>query len=438
MPAGRETRPPRRTTPCTTRSDSSVSGRLLPLLLSIAPQVAGQELAAGNGPNDYVNYGCRESGGAVAPRLFIEREDGTRESLPAVADALLIGYLPEGQFGGLRFLAVNLCGSNRATAPLRTGARTGPKGRDRAQGDTPRPHERIAVPACSAPFEIGAYEVRETWDEDRVSWDTRPRRRTSPSSTVRTRPDAAEVRLDVTGSARRLADPDAAARGWLIQVVHPMRWDAPEPGAGGRDRTRAPGPLPVGRVRPGGDPTRGAPRESSSSPVVRSHPQADKTSFFEQVLLAAALADPDVLALVSRHFVPVRINVHPAAYTMEADMQGASDPFAELGTSLKDEKATALVASDGQRRVASLTNIGTFDRDLVLRLLLGAVDPNRRPEARGSRGRMVAARHGPAGRRPAALRPNRGPRGGVRTRPRGIAAGRLRRGAQPRPAARQV
>ncbi len=116
---------------------------------------------------------------------------------------------------------------------------------------------------------------------------------------------------------------------------------------------------------------------------MRSHPQADKTSFFEQVLLAAALADPDVLALVSRHFVPVRVNVHPAAYTMEKDMQGAADPFAELGTSLKDEKATALVASDGQRRVASLTNIGTFDRDLVLRLLLGAVTRTGGPKPEG-------------------------------------------------------
>ena len=89
-------------------------GALLPLLalLSIAQEAAGQDAASGNGPNDYVNYGSREAGGALAPRLAIERDDGSRENLPAAADALLIGYIPEGCFGSLRFLAVNMCGSN--------------------------------------------------------------------------------------------------------------------------------------------------------------------------------------------------------------------------------------------------------------------------------------------------------------------------------------
>ncbi len=91
------------------------------------------------------------------------------------------------------------------------------------------------------------------------------------------------------------------------------------------------------------------------------------------MLLAAVLADPDVLALVTRRFVPVRVSGNPAVYTMDAGRPGASDPLAELGTSIRDEKATALVVSDGERRVASLTNIGTFDRDLVLRFLQGAL-----------------------------------------------------------------
>ena len=91
------------------------------------------------------------------------------------------------------------------------------------------------------------------------------------------------------------------------------------------------------------------------------------------MLLAAVLADPDVLALVTRRFVPVRVSGNPALSTMDAGRPGASDPLAELGTSIRDEKATALVVSDGERRVASLTNIGTFDRDLVLRFLQGAL-----------------------------------------------------------------
>ena len=106
---------------------------------------------------------------------------------------------------------------------------------------------------------------------------------------------------------------------------------------------------------------------------VRSEFDPQKTSFLEQMLLAAVLADPDVLALVTRRFVPVRVSGNPALYTMDAGRPGASDPLAELGTSIRDEKATALVVSDGERRVASLTNIGTFDRDLVLRFLQGVL-----------------------------------------------------------------
>ena len=249
-------------------------GRLLPLLLSIAPQVAGQEPAAGNGPDDYVNYGCRESGGAVAPRLVVEREDGTRESLPAVADALLIGYLPEGQFGGLRFLAVNLCGSNREL--LRFGPVHGPVRKAEIVLRAIPPGRTNASPSLpAAPFEIGAYEVRETWDEDRVSWDTRPMAAESPSSTVRDRPDAAEVRLDVTGSARRLADPDAAARGWLIQVVHPMRWDAPSPAQGAAIERELLGLFPWAESVPEAI-RRAPPRESSSSPACEAIPRRIK------------------------------------------------------------------------------------------------------------------------------------------------------------------
>ena len=360
-------------------------GALLTLLalLSIAQEAAGQDAAAGNGPNDYVNYGSREAGGALAPRLVIERDDGSRENLPAAADALLIGYIPEGCFGGLRFLAVNLCGSNRSL--IRFGPVDGPiKKAEIVLRAIPPGRDNTSPAPPGLPFEIGAYEVREAWDENRVSWDARPTASSSPGSTTRTRPDAAEVRLDVTASAERLADPDAAARGWLIQVVHPMPWEGPEPGAGAAIEKELLALFPWAESVP--EAVRQARADGKLVlACVRSHPQAEKTSFLEQVLLTAVLADPDVLSLVSKRFVPVRVNVNPAAYTMNAAMPDTTNPLAELGTSLKDVKATALVVSDGDRRIASLTNIGTFDRDLVLRLLLGAL--NRAgapaPEAKG-------------------------------------------------------
>ena len=246
-----------------------------------------------------------------------------------------------------------------------------PPGRDNTSPAPPR-----------LPFEIGAYEVREAWDENRVSWNERPTASSSPGSTVRTRPDAAEVRLDVTASAERLADPDAADRGWLIQVVHPMPWEGPEPGAGAAIEKELLALFPWAESVP--EAVRQAHADGKLVlACVRSHPQPEKTSFLEQVLLTAVLADPDVLSLVSKRFVPVRVNVNPAAYTMNAAMPDTNNSLAELGTSLKDVKATALVVSDGDRRVASLTNIGTFDRDLVLRLLLGALNRAGAPAPQG-------------------------------------------------------
>ena len=160
--------------------------------------------------------------------------------------------------------------------------------------------------------------------------------------------------------------------GWLIRVVHPLPWDGPEPGAGGSVEREL-----LASITWAGSVPEAVRRARAEGKLVlacvRSEFDPQKTSFLEQILLAAVLADPDVLALVIRRFVPVRVSGNPALYTMDAGRPGAKDPLAGLGTSIRDEKATALVVSDGERRVAGLTNIGTFDRDLVLRLLQGAL-----------------------------------------------------------------
>ena len=104
-------------------------GALLLLLAPLAPRAASQEPAASD-PHDHVSYVSRESGGEGALRLVVEHVDGTSESLPAVADAMIIGYLPERRFGGLAFLAVDMCASNRAL--LRFGPCAGRSARPRS------------------------------------------------------------------------------------------------------------------------------------------------------------------------------------------------------------------------------------------------------------------------------------------------------------------
>jgi tetratricopeptide (TPR) repeat protein len=368
---------------------------LLSLLDPLGPRAAGQDPAAGNDPNSWVSYGSRESGGALVPRLVVERPDGTRESLLATADTVLIGYISRGSYGGFQWLAVSLCRSNCAL--IRFGPVPGPIRKAEIVLRSIPPGRASASPnPPAAPFDLGAYEVREPWDEHRASWDTRPTAVEEPAGTARARPDAAEVRIDVTARAGRLADPDAASRGWLIQVVRPLPWDGPEPGAGAAVErelldlfTWADSiPAAVRKARAEG---------KLVLACVRSEFQPEKTSYLEQMLLAAVLADPDVRALIARRFVPVRVNVNPAEVPMDDGKPRAADPLTGLGLSLRDAKPTALVISDGERLLAALTNMGTFDRDLVLRLLLGTTAQGAAPAAAGAPARDAWA-HLEAGR----------------------------------------
>jgi tetratricopeptide (TPR) repeat protein len=104
---------------------------------------------------------------------------------------------------------------------------------------------------------------------------------------------------------------------------------------------------------------------------VRAH-YDDKTNYSEQILLAAGLADPDVRALILARFVPVRFRYSAIDYSLVHT--GRNVPFVplrELGTTLKDAKAPALVVATADGKVvATLQSIGTFDRDLFLRYLL--------------------------------------------------------------------
>lgn len=342
------------------------------LLLAAAPSAAAQAAAQANAPNDYVNYGSRELGGVLAPRLAVEYNDGTRANLTATADAILIGYLPGGAYGGLSFLAVNLCGSNRSLVQFPSVTKPIHKA-EIVLRLIPPGHNGASPAPPPLPFEIGAYAVRAAWDERQVSWDSRPEEAEEAAATVRTRPDAAEVRLDVTGSAPLLADPDAAARGWMIRAARLLPWNGPEPGSGGMLEDALLNLIPWTDDVP-----RAIGRACAEHKLVlvcvRANVERWKTTFLEQMLMASALADPDVLALIEARFVPIRVCGHPAEYTMEGAAVDRRDPLAPLGTSLRDERPTALVVSDGKRRIAGIRNLGTFDRDLILRFLQDALD----------------------------------------------------------------
>ena len=173
---------------------------------------------------------------------------------------------------------------------------------------------------------------------------------------------------------------------------------------GGSGRAGATGPVPLGRVRPGGDPA--GSRRGEARPRLRAEPVRPGEDLVPRAGAAGRgprrprRPRPGLEAVRARP----RQRQSRRSTRWTVGQQRAEDPFAELGTSLRDEKATALVVSDGERRIASLTNIGTFDRDLVLRLLLGALARAGGPPPAGDAWSMLDAGRPADARR--ALRPN--------------------------------
>jgi hypothetical protein len=107
----------------------------------------------------------------------------------------------------------------------------------------------------------------------------------------------------------------------------------------------------------------------SGAPAVRAHLKAphageevssasDEGLRKERVLMASWFTDPDVAALVKKHFVPVRVRCRP--WDFDVVMPGA-DPLAPLGTTLDVIGAPALlVAKADGTLVHSLGRIGVF------------------------------------------------------------------------------
>ena len=330
---------------------------------------------ARNTGRDWVQYHSREATAeGDRPRLAVTFEDGTSKDLPAAADATLLAYRPDGRFGArMPTLVVNLADTNRALVRFDPPAGKVKKAELVLTPARPGP-QQTAPPLPPEPFELGVYEATDPWDETTVSWETQPAFPDRPVVSARVDAGAKELRIDVTGPLKRLADPAVPKNGWVLKVTSPLRDDGAPPGRGKATEAEVlklfPWAESVAKAA-------AAAREGNKLvlAVVRAH-YADETTFSEQMLVAAGLADPDVRALVLARFVPVRVRYHPGAY-LTAEASGrppADDPLAGLGVAVTDAKAPALVVAtaDG-KAVARLTSIGTFDRDLLLRFLLDAV-----------------------------------------------------------------
>jgi hypothetical protein len=90
----------------------------------------------------------------------------------------------------------------------------------------------------------------------------------------------------------------------------------------------------------------------------------------ERVMMAAWFANPDVAALVTKYFVPVRLRCRP----WDFDLDMPTDPLTPLGTKLDDVGAPALViGSPDGKLVHALGRIGVFAPPIAPAMLRAAL-----------------------------------------------------------------
>jgi RNA polymerase sigma factor (sigma-70 family) len=329
--------------------------------------------AGQNKAEDWIAYHNRH--GQSGPSLSVLLEgDEKPTAYPATAAAPIIAYLPDRRLAAMPYLGIDM---DRLTCVL---LRFDPqvKGKVRKAelvlqlfgGEHPTP---------SVPFTLGFYELKEAWDEAKVSWATQPASAERPAQTVEVDPKAKEVRLDVTKLVQRLTEKDAPRHGWLLAVATPVN-------AVSLVRDGPPVEAALARHCPWEKSVAGALKRAGEEKKLvlacaRASDRPEDATFAEKMLRLTALADPDVAALVRERFIPVRVHYSPVAYLRaEANEPGDPDPLAALGGSVKAAKGLALVVSEPDGSVvAMLGNIGTFDRDLVLRLLLDSLGKARLP-----------------------------------------------------------
>jgi RNA polymerase sigma factor (sigma-70 family) len=315
-------------------------------------------------PAAWVGFHSRESG--HAPVLVVTREDGTVERYPAVADAVVLSYSPDQECGRLGELALSLNDTNRTL--VRFDAPAAGKVRQATLVLRSRPSAYLP----RRPFAVGVHALRGAWAEDDVTWNNQPAYAPDAAATATLDPLAREVRIDVT---RLVRGPGASRHGWLLKVLDPLPGAAPA--LPSREPERA-----LLALLPWEKSVAGARRKARDEKklvlaCVRAGLEEDGATPDEQMLLATALADPDVLALVRARFVPIRVRYRPWEYQeARRGHPPVPDPLRELGVTLAETRAPALVVvSPDGAALAHLTDVKDLDRDAALRFLLQTLPP---------------------------------------------------------------
>lgn len=323
----------------------------------------------------WIWFESRETG--TPPKLELAAADGSVTEVAADADTVLISYLADRPFGGLKSLSVSLGDTNRALLRFPVGG-----GAPLARATLVLVMKLSAMPPL-APFGLAVHEVAGAWTEAEACWSKAPASGGEPAARVTLEPREQTVRIDVTASVNRGRAAPEANHGWLLKSAGP-------PFDLGRALLEAiPWADSIAEAR-----ARAAAEDKAVLAVVRATYRPEEPCFTEQTLLAVGFADPDVRALVVSRCVPVRVAITPHQHLFPSK---GGDPLDALGTDAGAVKPLALVVADGRgRRLGTLQGLGTFAPDLIHAFLRGAIPEAasrvRDPKEMLARGEIARAR----------------------------------------------
>ncbi|MCB9872019.1 MAG: DNRLRE domain-containing protein [Planctomycetes bacterium] len=320
----------------------------------------GTALAGQSTDEWWVSFASRESATAQPPVLSVRGKDGFAIDLLPTADAPLLSYLGARPFGHLRELPVGLGDKNRSLLQFALPARLQQSGIAHAEL---RLAMKLGAKPPRRPITLAVHPVEQAWRESTVCWNRQPPFSARPLASAQVAARAGVVRIELTELVEAWRSGARANHGILLRDANAR------PGALLADAL----PARLLRTVPWTGDVRGAFRQANvtGKPVltcVRGAYDAKAEDPAEQMLQAIAFCDPEVIAVVRREFVPLRLAYAPTAYT--AGRAARPDPLTPIGTRSTSLKALALcVSTPSGELVSSLENIGTFDPRLVLAFL---------------------------------------------------------------------
>ncbi len=211
--------------------------------------------------------------------------------------------------------------------------------------------------------------MREPWEERSVTWNIQPEiaKRAFHSPTLE--PKAQILKVDLLAQVRVWLQKPASNHGLLIRTTGALI-----PRSRPKKRLIADLRAQVGFVNESALAlTKAKKRGRLVMTMVVSSQHRGAAGTIEQLLLTQAFCSPDLLALVRRRFVPLRLTYAPNNYTHQRVARG-KDPLTPVGASCTAIKAPALLVSTASGKLLdSLQSIGTPRSDVIHRFLLRAL-----------------------------------------------------------------